>query len=152
MDLAKNVLLLLEPKLLVMCERIGEVLKIEYSVYQFIKNGIRTNRSSTRWCMALHVYFCLTNWRNRALALYHDAHHTLWRQPYLCWKVCTVQHIIHYFQRSNNSFTHYQWCGFKWNQNVFARIQDGVPFKLKKSPALHSPNEYLSLKPIFNPC
>jgi hypothetical protein len=35
LDFAKNVLLPLEPKLLVMWEKIGGALKMEYSAYQF---------------------------------------------------------------------------------------------------------------------
>jgi hypothetical protein len=37
LDLAKNVFPPLEPKLLLMWERIGEALKMVYSVYQFGK-------------------------------------------------------------------------------------------------------------------
>ncbi len=37
MNFAKNVSPQIEPKLLVMWERIGEALKMEYSTYQFAK-------------------------------------------------------------------------------------------------------------------
>jgi hypothetical protein len=46
LDFAKNVLPPLEPKLLVMWERIGEALKIVYSAYQFEKHDISANRST----------------------------------------------------------------------------------------------------------
>jgi hypothetical protein len=36
-DLSKNSLLPLEPKLLVICGRIGEAQKMVYSAYQFVK-------------------------------------------------------------------------------------------------------------------
>ncbi len=44
--LCKNVLLLLEPKLLVMCERIGEALKIVCSAYQFALIGVALDNGS----------------------------------------------------------------------------------------------------------
>jgi hypothetical protein len=45
LDFAKNDLPPLEPKLLVMWERIGEALKMVYSAYQFEKHDISANRS-----------------------------------------------------------------------------------------------------------
>ncbi len=40
----------------------------------------------------------------------------------------SVQHIVRYFQLFNNSFTHYQLFGLKWNQTVFDRTH-GVLLK-----------------------
>ncbi len=57
MIFANNVLPPLEPKLLVMWERIGEALKRVYGAYQFAEHGISANRSGAIWCLALHSIF-----------------------------------------------------------------------------------------------
>jgi hypothetical protein len=44
----------LEHKLLVMGERIGEVLKMVYRLTSLQKHGISANRSGAIWCIALH--------------------------------------------------------------------------------------------------
>ncbi len=103
LDFAKNV----EPKLLVMSERINEALKMVCSAYQFVitwyqrQQECRQILNSSSWYL-----FCLTNQRWRALAPNYCVQHTLYRQSYWCWKVCSTWYTS--YQRFTNSFTHYQ--------------------------------------------
>jgi hypothetical protein len=59
LNFAKSVLSPLEPKLLVMWERIGEALKVVYGAYQFAETCISANMSGAIWCLALRLPYTI---------------------------------------------------------------------------------------------
>jgi hypothetical protein len=65
LDFAKNVLPLLEPKLLVMWEKIGEALQMVYRANQFAKTWYNANRSGAKQCLLLNGIFLV--WGSSAI-------------------------------------------------------------------------------------
>jgi hypothetical protein len=68
LDFAKNILPPLEPKLLVMWERIGEVLKVVYGAYQFAETWYKCQKEWRYMAFGASQYFpCLILYYQLAL-------------------------------------------------------------------------------------